>query len=122
MTTYVEALAALADPTRRTIFERLAEGPRAVVELAEGLPVSRPAVSQHLRVLKEASLVVDQRVGARRLYQLKPDGLSDLRAYLDRFWNQALAAFAAGAEKEGESDGDGRADHSKERDGRRSDR
>jgi DNA-binding transcriptional ArsR family regulator len=102
--TYVDALVALADPTRRTIFERLAEGPRAVVELAEGLSVSRPAVSQHLRVLKGASLVVDQAVGARRIYQLKPDGLGALRAYLDRFWDQALAAFAVAAERQGERD------------------
>lgn len=107
MATYVDTLTALADPTRRTIFERLVGGPLAVVDLAEGLPVSRPAVSQHLRVLKEASLVVDQRVGARRLYQLKPDGLGALRAYLDQFWDQALAAFAVAAEKEGESDDDG---------------
>jgi DNA-binding transcriptional ArsR family regulator len=108
VSTYVDALTALADPTRRTIFERLGEGPRAVVELAEGLPVSRPAVSQHLRVLKEADLVSDTRVGNRRLYQLKPDGLGDLRAYLDRFWDQALTAFAVAlAEEQGESDGDG---------------
>ena len=98
METYEQSLAALGDPTRRVIFERLAEGPRAVVELAEGLPVSRPAVSQHLRVLKEAGLVVDRRVGARRLYQLNPDGLGALRSYLDRFWNRALAGFKAAAE------------------------
>ena len=98
MTTYQEGLSALADPTRRAIFERLADGPRAVVELAEGLPVSRPAVSQHLRVLKEAGLVVDRRVGARRLYEVNPDGLGALRSYLDRFWNRALAAFRTAAE------------------------
>jgi DNA-binding transcriptional ArsR family regulator len=95
-------LSALADPTRRAIFERLADGPKAVVELAEGLPVSRPAVSQHLKVLKEAGLVVDRAVGTRRVYQLNPVGLGALRAYLDRFWDQALAAFAAAAEQEGE--------------------
>lgn len=98
MTTYQEGLSALADPTRRAIFERLADGPRPVVELAEGLPVSRPAVSQHLRVLKEAGLVVDRRVGARRLYEVNPDGLGALRSYLDRFWNRALAAFRTAAE------------------------
>ncbi|MGP0031830.1 MAG: ArsR/SmtB family transcription factor [Acidimicrobiales bacterium] len=107
MPTYVDALTALADPTRRTIFERLGEGPRAVVELAEGLPVSRPAVSQHLRVLKEASLVVDQRAGARRLYRLQPDGLGALRDYLDQFWDQALAAFAVAAERQGEDNDHG---------------
>ena len=100
MATYHDALTALADPTRRSIFERLAAGPRPVVELARGLPVSRPAVSQHLRVLKEAGLVVDRQAGARRLYQLNPDGLGALRAYLDRFWDQALAAFKAAAESE----------------------
>jgi DNA-binding transcriptional ArsR family regulator len=98
VTTYQQGLSALADPTRRAIFERLADGPRAVVELAEGLPVSRPAVSQHLRVLKEAGLVVDRRVGARRLYEVNPDGLGALRSYLDRFWNRALAAFRTAAE------------------------
>ncbi len=102
MATYSDALTALADGTRRAIFERLAEGPLAVVELAEGFPVSRPAVSQHLRVLKEAGLVVDRQVGARRLYQLNPDGLGALRTYLNRFWDQALAAFAAAAERKAE--------------------
>jgi len=98
--TYHDALTALADPTRRSIFERLTAGPRPVVELARGLPVSRPAVSQHLRVLKEAGLVVDRQAGARRLYQLNPDGLGALRAYLDRFWDRELAAFKAAAERE----------------------
>jgi len=102
--TYTDALTALADPTRRAIFERVASRPRAVVELAEGLPVSRPAVSQHLKVLKDAGLVADRRAGTRRLYQLNPDGLGALRSYLDRFWDQALAAFAAAAEQEGESE------------------
>jgi DNA-binding transcriptional ArsR family regulator len=90
---------ALGDPTRRAIFERLAEGPRAVGELARELPVSRPAVSQHLRVLKEAGLVVDRQAGTRRIYQLDPAGVGALRAYFDRFWNQALAAFKAAAEQ-----------------------
>ena len=103
MVTYDEVLAALADPTRRAIFERLHGGPRAVVDLARGLPVSRPAVSQHLKVLKEAGLVTDQRAGARRLYQLNPEGLGALRTYLDRFWREALAAFATAADNEGDT-------------------
>jgi DNA-binding transcriptional ArsR family regulator len=90
---------ALGDPTRRAIFERLADGPCSVGELAAGLPVSRPAVSQHLRVLKEAGLVFDRPEGTRRLYQLDPNGLGALRAYVDRFWSQALAAFKAAAEQ-----------------------
>ena len=84
---------ALGDPTRRLIFEHLAERPRAVGELAGELPVSRPAVSQHLKVLKEAGLVIDQPAGTRRIYRLNPDGLAELRAQLDRFWNQALATY-----------------------------
>jgi DNA-binding transcriptional ArsR family regulator len=91
--------AALADPTRREIFERIAERPRAVGELAKGLPVSRPAVSQHLKALKDAGLVLDRREGNRRIYRINPDGVGALRAYLDRFWNQALAAFKAAAEQ-----------------------
>jgi DNA-binding transcriptional ArsR family regulator len=86
-------LAALGDPTRRAIFERLADRPRAVGELASELPVSRPAVSQHLKVLKDARLVVDQRIGTRRVYQVDPEGLRLLRGYLDHFWDQALAAY-----------------------------
>jgi DNA-binding transcriptional ArsR family regulator len=93
-------LEALADPTRRAVFERLAAGPRSVGELAEGLPVTRPAVSQHLRVLKEAGLVFDRPAGTRRLYQLDPDGVGALRAYVDQFWTQALAAFKAAAEQD----------------------
>src|SRR3954454_1595450 len=92
---------ALGDPTRRAIFERLAGGPRAVGELADELPVSRPAVSQHLKVLKDAGLVVDRRDGTRRLYQLDPNGVGALRAYFDGFWNHALAAFKAELEKPG---------------------
>jgi DNA-binding transcriptional ArsR family regulator len=90
---------ALGDPTRRAIFERLAEGPLAVGELARDLPVTRPAVSQHLRVLKDAGLVVDRAEGTRRLYQLNPAGIAATRAYLDRFWAHALAAFKEAAER-----------------------
>jgi DNA-binding transcriptional ArsR family regulator len=84
---------ALGDPTRREIFERLADRPRAVGELASELPVSRPAVSQHLKVLKEAGLVVDRPVGNRRIYRLDPEGVAALRSQLDRFWSKALAAY-----------------------------
>ncbi len=94
---------ALGDPTRRAIFERLAAGPRAVGELANELPVSRPAVSQHLKVLKAAGLVVDTAAGTRRLYRLDPDGVDAVRAYFDAFWNQALAAFKAAVEQEVQS-------------------
>jgi DNA-binding transcriptional ArsR family regulator len=97
-----EPLAALADPTRRAIFERLAEGPQAVGELASGLPVSRPAVSQHLKVLKDARLVIDRRDGNRSIYQVNPDGLKVLRAYLDQFWKRALAAYKRAAEQRAE--------------------
>jgi DNA-binding transcriptional ArsR family regulator len=92
--TYHEAgWTALGDPTRRAIFERLADRPQAVGELARELPVSRPAVSQHLKVLKEARLVVDRPSGTRRIYQVDPDGLAALRAQLDRFWTRALATY-----------------------------
>jgi DNA-binding transcriptional ArsR family regulator len=84
---------ALGDPTRKAIFERLLEGPRAVVEIAGELPVSRPAVSQHLRVLKDAGLVIDQPAGTRRIYRVDPDGLAALRAELEQFWGRALVAF-----------------------------
>jgi DNA-binding transcriptional ArsR family regulator len=90
---------ALGDPTRRAIFEQLRRGPRAVGEIAEELPVSRPAVSQHLRVLKEAGLVTERRDGTRRLYRLDPDGLGELRDYFDEFWTEALAGFKAAAER-----------------------
>jgi DNA-binding transcriptional ArsR family regulator len=93
VTTYGTALSALGDPTRRAIFEHLAERPAAVVDLAAVLPVSRPAVSQHLKVLKEAGLVHDAPVGNRRVYSLDPAGLDGLRDYLDRFWNTALYSF-----------------------------
>jgi len=93
--------AALADPTRRAVFERLREGPRPVGDIARDLPVSRPAVSQHLRVLKDAGLVTERREGTRRLYRIDPDGLAAIRDYFDEFWNEALAAFKAAAESEG---------------------
>src|SRR5216110_2294963 len=102
--TRIDGLAALGDPTRRAIFEHLAERPRAVGELARELPVSRPAVSQHLKVLKGAGLVTDRPVGTRRIYAVDPDGLAELRAYLDSFWNQALAAFKTAAEQRTQED------------------
>ncbi len=95
---YRTAMDALGDPTRRAIFEQLRRGPRAVGEIAAELPVSRPAVSQHLRVLKDAGLVTERREGTRRLYRLDPDGLGELRGYFDRFWDAALADFKAAAE------------------------
>jgi DNA-binding transcriptional ArsR family regulator len=90
---------ALGDRTRRTIFERVARRPCAVGELARGLPVSRPAVSQHLRVLKQAGLVIDRPAGNRRIYEVNPDGLAKLRADLDRFWVSTLAAYKAAVEQ-----------------------
>lgn len=98
--TYISALTALADPTRRAVFERLRKGPRAVGEIAEGLPVTRPAVSQHLKVLKEARLVTAYRDGVRQFYAIDTQGLSALRDYLDGFWDEALGAFKAYAEKD----------------------
>lgn len=100
MDTYHNGFDALGDPTRRAIFERLARGPTAVGELAVELPVSRPAVSQHLKVLKQAGLVSDTREGSRRLYSVDPDGLGRMRAYLDEFWQHGLAAFKQAAERE----------------------
>ena len=99
MTYQAAALLALGDPTRLAIFERLADRPLAVVDLARELPVSRPAVSQHLRVLKDAGLVTDQAVGNRRIYRVDPDALAALRDQLDRFWNQALASFKTTVEE-----------------------
>lgn len=99
-----DGLTALGDPTRRAIFEHLADRPRAVGELARELPVSRPAVSQHLKVLKDAGLVVDRRAGTRRIYQLDPDGVGALRAYLDQFWNRSLAAFKTAVERHAKED------------------
>jgi DNA-binding transcriptional ArsR family regulator len=93
------AFTALGDPTRRAIFERLADRPCAVGELAAGLPVTRPAVSQHLKVLKDAGLVLDRAAGTRRIYQLDPAGVGALRAYLDGFWRRSLSAFAAAVEE-----------------------
>jgi len=90
---------ALGDPTRRAIFERLKDGARAVGDIAEGLPVSRPAVSQHLRVLKDARLVRDRREGTRRMYELDPAGLAELRTYMETFWEAALADFRTTAEE-----------------------
>jgi DNA-binding transcriptional ArsR family regulator len=100
--TYGEAIEALGDPTRRTVFERLGERPMAVGELAAGLPVSRPAVSQHLRVLKEAGLVSERREGTRRIYSVDPGGVAELRQYFEQFWDRALANFKAAAETKGE--------------------
>jgi DNA-binding transcriptional ArsR family regulator len=95
---------ALGDPTRRAIFERLADRPRAVGEIADELPVSRPAVSQHLKVLKQARLVMDHPVGTRRIYRLDPHGLAALRADLERFWEGALAAYKVAAERANQED------------------
>ncbi|HJQ44046.1 MAG TPA: metalloregulator ArsR/SmtB family transcription factor [Jatrophihabitantaceae bacterium] len=99
MTTYgTNALEALADPTRRSIFERLGSGPQAVTDLASNLPISRPAVSQHLKVLLDAQLVSVRAHGTRRIYALDPTGLRAVRAYFERFWTAALSDFAAAAE------------------------
>ena len=102
MTAYqADAWTALGDPTRREIFTRLVERPQAVVELARELPVSRPAVSQHLRVLKAAGLVADRPQGNRRIYRADPDGLAALRGQLDRFWSRALANYKTILEEDG---------------------
>jgi DNA-binding transcriptional ArsR family regulator len=101
VSTYQNGFAALGDPTRRAIFERLGRGPSAVGELAGEFPVSRPAVSQHLKVLKEAGLVSDERDGNRRLYRVNPGGVEQMRAYFDTFWSDALAAFQKAAERKG---------------------
>ena len=98
--TYGKALECLSDPTRRQVFERLRTGPRSVGALARGLPVSRPAVSQHLKALKEAGLVRDRAEGARRVYYIDPDGLGELRRWLDRFWDDALESFRDEVERE----------------------
>lgn len=100
MSAYGDAIAALADPTRRSVFETLREGPRSVGDLARGLPVSRPAVSQHLRVLKNAGLVRERRVGTRNFYSVDGDGLAALRDYFEGFWDEALTAFKDAAERE----------------------
>lgn len=94
MDTYREAqLDAIGDATRRAILARLRKGPLSVVDLARDFPVSRPAISQHLRVLKDAHLVTDRAAGTRRLYALNPDAFDSLRAYFDQFWTQALVSF-----------------------------
>jgi DNA-binding transcriptional ArsR family regulator len=93
-------MTALGDPTRQAILDRLSDGPRAVGELASDLPISRPAVSQHLKVLKDVGLVQDRRDGTRRLYQVDPAGLAVLRTYLDQFWERSLAAFREATETE----------------------
>ena len=93
---------AMGDPTRRQVLELLRDGERAVVDLAAALPVSRPAVSQHLRVLKEAGLVTERRDGTRHLYRVDPEGLAILRTYPERMWDDSLAAFKATAEQDGE--------------------
>jgi DNA-binding transcriptional ArsR family regulator len=101
---YEAVIQALADPTRRTIFERLRRGPLAVGRVAEGLPVSRPAVSQHLRVLKDAGLVSERKQGTRRVYNVELAGLAELRQYVEGFWRDVLSAFKA--EAEGGKDGE----------------
>ena len=100
MANQVHVMTALSDPTRRAIFERLASGPLAVAEIAREMPVSRPAVSQHLKVLKDAGLVVHQTHGTRNVYEIDPKGLGALRAWLDQFWAEALDAFKAEVEKD----------------------
>lgn len=99
MDAYGSQLQALADPTRRRVFETLRRGPRAVGEIAGDLPVSRPAVSQHLKVLGDAGLVVSRAEGTRRLYSVDPHGVDALRAWLDGFWNDALEAFKQEVER-----------------------
>src|SRR6476661_10523681 len=99
MTNSDRVFVALSDPTRRAVFERLRDGPRPVGEIAQGLPVTRPAVSQHLKVLKEAGLVDDRSEGTRRIYHIDPKGLGAMRAWLDQFWDSALNAFAAEVER-----------------------
>ncbi len=97
---YASALIALSDPTRRQVFERVIDGPRAVGQIAEGLPVSRPAVSQHLKVLKQAGLVTEQRRGTRRVYAANPQALGELRAWVEAMWRDALAAMMASIDGE----------------------
>lgn len=99
MSSYASVLHALADPTRRTILESLRSGPRAVSEIASDLPVSRPAVSQHLRVLREAGLVSETPVGTKRIYEADPEGLEELRKYLEETWGEALESFRVSAKE-----------------------
>jgi DNA-binding transcriptional ArsR family regulator len=103
--TYSAALTALGDPTRRRVFEELRGGPKPVGLIATRLPVSRPAVSQHLKLLRQAGLVGDRPEGTRRIYFINPHGLQELRAWLDQFWDQSLVAFAAEVEKENDDRG-----------------
>ena len=98
--TYETALAALADPTRRLVFERILGAPRPVASIAEGLPVSRPAVSQHLKVLKEAGLITERRSGTRRLYAANPQALGELRAAVEAMWHEALGGMTAALDEE----------------------
>lgn len=100
MTNAQSVLTALSDPTRRAVFDRLSLGPSDVTGLASGLPVSRPAVSQHLKTLKSAGLVTDEALGTRRIYRIDPAGLGPLRAWLDQHWDRALDAFKALADQE----------------------
>jgi DNA-binding transcriptional ArsR family regulator len=102
---YEWVLTALADPTRRRVFEELRSSPKSVGVIAANLPVSRPAVSQHLKVLREAGLVDDRPEGTRRVYYIDPKGLAALRAWLDQFWDQALAAFEAEVERDNPAQG-----------------
>lgn len=104
MTNTERVFAALHDPTRRAVLERLRNGPKPVGEIARGLPVTRPAVSQHLKVLKEAGLVGDRSEGTRRIYQIDPHGLGAMRAWLDQFWTTTLEAFAAEIEQSQEEE------------------
>jgi DNA-binding transcriptional ArsR family regulator len=103
--TYEMTLTALADPTRRAVFESLRSGPAAVGAIAAGLPVSRPAVSQHLKALKQAGLVADRAEGARRVYYIHPDGLGELRSWIDQFWTDALEAFKQELERSNLAEG-----------------
>ena len=96
-------LDALGDPTRRAILERLRDGPRPVVEIADGLPVGRPAISQHLKTLKEAGVVVDEPVGTRRLYRVNPDAMDELQRYARSFWSAAMTRYARAAQREREA-------------------
>jgi DNA-binding transcriptional ArsR family regulator len=115
------ALEALGDPTRRAIFESLVAGPKPVRALADALPVSRPAVSQHLRVLKEFGLVTDRADGTRRVYSVRPEAVAAMRDYLDRMWDRALTAFAAAAEQAVDNDVErGAASRSEPEEGRHS--
>ena len=104
--TYQSVLDARGDPTRRAVYESLRDGPRSVGAIAAGLPVSRPAVSQHLKVLKEVGLVVDRQDGTRRVYRIDPAGLTPLRSYLERFWQKAMVAFAEHAENQARKESD----------------